>query len=141
VRWYLRALGNYFGFSGRSQRSEYWYFVLFNTLIELTIALAVGFIAAINGVSKSEDIEGWANGGYLIWSVLTFIPLLAVSVRRLHDIGNSGWWIVLCLVPLAGPLILLIWDCTDSQIGTNKYGPNPKGVQGPLPATAQKVIP
>ena len=66
-----------------------------------------------------------ANLAYL-WSLAMFIPGLAVSVRRLHDIGRSGWWLLLSLIPLVGAIILIIWYCTDSQPGANQYGSNPK---------------
>jgi uncharacterized membrane protein YhaH (DUF805 family) len=73
-----------------------------------------------------EDLGyGWF---YLIYALVIFIPGLAVTVRRLHDVGKSGWWYLLAFIPLIGAIILLVWFCTDSQAGTNKWGANPKEI-------------
>ncbi len=96
------VFSNYANFSGRARRSEYWYFVLFSLIISL--------IPIVN----------------LIVGLISFIPGIAVCVRRLHDIGKSGWWLLLCLIPIVN-LILLVWYCTDSQPGENQWGANPKG--------------
>ena len=96
------VFSNYANFSGRARRSEYWYFVLFSLIISL--------IPIVN----------------LIVGLISIIPGIAVCVRRLHDIGKSGWWLLLCLIPIVN-LILLVWYCTDSQPGENQWGANPKG--------------
>jgi uncharacterized membrane protein YhaH (DUF805 family) len=62
-----------------------------------------------------------------VYSLAIFIPSLAVCVRRLHDIGRSGWWYLIGLIPVIGWILLIVWFCTDSQPGANKWGPNPKG--------------
>ena len=67
---------------------------------------------------------GLFDGIYLL---AVLIPSLAVEVRRLHDIGKSGWWLLLGLIPLIGPIVLIVWFATDSK-GDNQYGPNPKAV-------------
>lgn len=97
---------NYANFSGRSRRSEYWYVMLF----EFLVGLVLGLLPALT----------W------IWSIATFIPSLALSVRRLHDLGKSGWWLLIALIPLVGSIILLVWECTDSDPRPNQYGPSPK---------------
>ena len=61
-----------------------------------------------------------------LYTLVVFVPSLALSVRRLHDIGKSGWWMLISLIPLVGPLIVLFFMVKDSQPGTNEYGPNPK---------------
>ena len=96
------VFSNYANFSGRARRSEYWYFVLFSLIISL--------IPIVN----------------LIVGLISIIPGIAVCIRRLHDIGKSGWWLLLCLIPIVN-LILLVWYCTDSQPGENQWGANPKG--------------
>jgi uncharacterized membrane protein YhaH (DUF805 family) len=63
-----------------------------------------------------------------VYSLAIFIPSLAVCVRRLHDIGRSGWWYLIGLIPVIGWILLIVWFCTDSQPGANKWGPNPKGL-------------
>lgn len=97
------VLSQYAGFSGRARRSEYWWWVLFTLLWS--------WIPILN----------------LILCLIFFLPSLAVAIRRLHDTGRSGWWILISLIPLIGFIVLLIFYCTDSQIGTNQYGPSPKG--------------
>ena len=119
MKYFLDCLQHYAEFNGRARRSEYWYFVLFNLVISFVIGFTFGVIAGL------LDMPALANLAYL-WSLAMFIPGLAVSVRRLHDIGRSGWWLLLSLIPLVGAIILIIWYCTDSQPGANQYGSNPK---------------
>ena len=96
------VLGKYATFSGRARRSEYWWWVVFS------------FIWA------------WIPLVNLILGLLLFLPSLAVAVRRLHDTGRSGWWLLLGLIPLIGAIVLIIFYATDGQPGENQYGPNPK---------------
>ena len=96
----------YADFHGRSRRSEYWWAYLF-TLIAST-AIAIIYI----------DIS-W------LWSLITLVPNLSLAVRRMHDIGKSGWWLLIGFVPLVGGIILLIYSCRDSG-PDNQWGPNPK---------------
>ena len=119
MKYFLYCLQHYADFNGRARRSEYWYFVLFNLIISFVIGFTFGVIAGL------LDMPALANLAYL-WSLAMFIPGLAVSVRRLHDIGRSGWWLLLSLIPLVGSIILIIWCCFDSQPGANQYGSNPK---------------
>lgn len=122
MNYFLNALGKYAVFSGRARRSEYWFFVLFTCLIAIALA-ALGFYVAKAAGGPPTLAE------YLVdfFSLVIFIPSLSVSVRRLHDIGMSGWWVLLNLIPL-GSLVLLVLFCQDSQSGDNAYGPNPKEV-------------
>ena len=101
------CFGKYATFDGRARRSEYWYWVLFNTLV----GLFLGWIPVL----------GW------IICVLFILPSLSVCIRRLHDIGKSGWWYLLVLIPLVN-LVLIYVFILDSQPGVNQYGPNPKGI-------------
>ena len=101
------CFGKYATFDGRARRSEYWYWVLFNTLV----GLFLGWIPVL----------GW------IICVLFILPSLSVCIRRLHDIGKSGWWYLLVLIPLVN-LVLIYFFILDSQPGVNQYGPNPKGI-------------
>ena len=93
-------------FSGRSRRSEYW-----------MATLGIGILGAI--VSTILGDLSW------IWSLVTLIPGLSLCIRRLHDIGKSGWWYLCLLIPLVGPILLLIWFCRDSA-PDNEWGSNPK---------------
>ena len=119
MKYFLYCLQHYADFTGRARRSEYWYFVLFNFIVSILIGLSLGVIAGLLNVPALVYLA-------YLWSLAVFIPSLAVSVRRLHDIGRSGWWLLLSLIPLIGAIILIIWHCTDSQPGANQYGPNPK---------------
>ena len=119
MKYFLYCLQHYADFTGRARRSEYWYFVLFNFIVSILIGLSLGVIAGLLNVPALVYLA-------YLWSLAVFIPSLAVSVRRLHDIGRSGWWLLLSLIPLVGSIILIIWCCFDSQPGANQYGSNPK---------------
>jgi len=114
MEWYLTALQKYAVFGGRARRKEYWYFVLFNFLISLIL----GFIDGLLGLT----LEGGLGvlGG--IYSLAVLIPGIAVTIRRLHDTGRSGWWLLLVFIPLVGPIILIVFLVGGSQPGTNQYG-------------------
>ena len=121
MNWYLAALKKYAVFSGRARRKELWYFVLFNMII----AIVLGFADIILGFWESEESGGPALMG--LYFLATFIPVIAVSIRRLHDTGRSGWWFLITLIPFIGGFGLL-WLLT--QRGTpraNAYGPDPIG--------------
>ena len=118
----VNVFQNYANFSGRARRSEYWYFTLF---IFLVSAVLSGLNAAVFGTDAQMTIFTIIQS---LFSLATLIPSIAVTVRRLHDIGKSGWFYFLILIPVVGSIILLVWECKDSEPGTNVYGPNPKGV-------------
>lgn len=113
VNWYMAVLKNYAGFSGRARRTEYWMFALFNFIITAVLDL-IGMAVKL--------------GTYLglIYGLLVLIPGLAVGVRRLHDTGRSGWWLLIAIIPIIGAIILIVFMVMDSEPGDNKYGPNPK---------------
>lgn len=141
MEWYLKCLRQYADFSGRARRKEYWMFILFNAIISFVL----GFIDELLGLNLLS----------YIYALVIFIPSLAVSVRRLHDIGRCGWWYLLPMVPFIGlsallafgsftssaaiilglaalgtGILMLVWFCTDSEGGSNKWGPNPKEEEG-----------
>ncbi len=135
MKWFLDALKNkYATFEGRARRQEYWYFVLFYVL--LIVALAI--VDNIVGTFNDEAGFGLLSALFVL---ATFIPTLAVTVRRLHDTDRSGWWVLLEFVPIIGGLVLLVFMVLDSQPGANRFGPNPKGELGPgapSPAVARE---
>jgi uncharacterized membrane protein YhaH (DUF805 family) len=118
MNWYLDAWKNYVTFTGRSRRKAYWMFVLFNIIA----AVLAGVIDNVLGLA-GKDGYGLISG---LYSLAVFIPGLALAIRRLHDTGRTGWWMLLGLIPLFGWIILLIFFVTNSQPGSNPYGPNPK---------------
>jgi uncharacterized membrane protein YhaH (DUF805 family) len=119
LSWYLEALKKYAVFSGRSRRKEYWYFVLFNIIVAIVLA----GIDALLGTRSSYAGAGLLSG---IYGLAILIPSLAVTVRRLHDIDRSGWWIFINLIPLIGAIVLLVFAVSEGTLGNNRYGPNPK---------------
>ncbi|PHM74866.1 DUF805 domain-containing protein [Xenorhabdus kozodoii] len=114
MNWYLRVLKNYAEFSGRARRKEYWMFYLFN-MIAFLIMIVLG--TAIN------DMAGIAL--FIVYVLVTFIPKLAVTVRRLHDTNHSGWWILLLLVPIAN-IFFFVLTLLEGTQGDNQYGSDPK---------------
>jgi len=122
--WYLEVMRKYAVFSGRARRKEYWMFQLVNIIIFAAVFAAV--IPPLFAHRRSPASLLLLLFAF-VYALATIIPGLAVSVRRLHDINFSGWWILLAFVP-SGGLILLVFHVLDSTPGTNRYGPNPKGV-------------
>ena len=118
MNWYLQALKKYAVFNGRAQRSEFWFFVLFY-MIGFFIT---GFLDGMLGTFNEEIGFGLFSGVFLVGHI---IPSISVSVRRLHDIGKSGWWYLLNLIPLIGPIVLIVFAVFDSA-PDNEYGIYPK---------------
>ena len=118
MEWFIKVVKS-FSFSGRARRKEYWMFVLIAVVIAIFLALADG----ITGTYSSELGFGLLGGLFLL---AILIQSIAVGVRRLHDTGRSGWWLLLNLIPLVGPIIVLVLMALDGQSGDNAYGPNPK---------------
>ncbi len=113
--WYLAVLSKYRVFDGRSHREEYWTFVLFDLIIILVLLVLSVVVAPFRVI-------------FVLYRLTVVVPGIAVSIRRLHDTGRSGWWCLISLVPVVGWIVFLIYMAQDSQPGTNRYGPNPKEV-------------
>lgn len=120
------CFGKYITFSGRAQRSEFWWFVLF-LIIANIITGAIDSAIFETSTMMISGVEFSYTAGYigLIFSLAVFLPTWAVEVRRLHDIDKSGWWLLLAFIPLIGALILLYWFIGKGTEGENKYGPDP----------------
>jgi uncharacterized membrane protein YhaH (DUF805 family) len=119
--YFISAMKNYATFTGRARRSEYWFFYLFY-FIFLVMAVILDNLLGIT-------IEDTGIGPLYFVSILAMIiPGLAVTVRRLHDVGKSGWFYFIVLIPIIGSIWLLVLMVTDGQPGRNKYGKNPKGI-------------
>jgi len=119
MNWFMTALKNYAVFSGRSRRSEYWYFGLFYLIFYAVCAIVDGITGSLDRAPGIGIFTG-------ILALALLIPSLSVSVRRLHDTGRSGWWLLIGLVPLVGVIILLVFFAQDSEAGANRFGANPK---------------
>jgi uncharacterized membrane protein YhaH (DUF805 family) len=112
---------NYFGFSGRAPRSAYWYWVLFVVLVQIATNI-------VDAIAFPDFLDGTQNGPITVLvSLALLIPGLAVSVRRLHDIDRSGWWLLIAFVPLVGWVLIIVWQCTKGTAGANRFGPDPFG--------------
>jgi uncharacterized membrane protein YhaH (DUF805 family) len=109
------GFSNYVNFSSRAARSEYWYWVLFAILVSIVANVLDALIMRGSGFSPISTIVGLG----------LILPGLAVSVRRLHDLDRSGWWLLLGFIPLVGAIVLIVWDCTKGTDGPNQYGADP----------------
>jgi uncharacterized membrane protein YhaH (DUF805 family) len=122
LSWFIEALKKYAVFSGRSRRKEYWYFVLFVVLISIVLNIIDGLFGTYHRSTGAGLLS-------TIFSLAILIPSISVSVRRLHDIDRTGWWVLISLVPLVGWIVLLVFHVQDSTPGPNRYGPNPKSTE------------
>lgn len=108
----------YATFKGRARRSEYWYWYLFNILVGVVLI----------AIDYSAHLVVWGDTGILttLFCLVVLVPNIAVTVRRLHDIGRSGWWFWIYFVPILGGIVLLVFCVTDSKPEENEYGVSPK---------------
>lgn len=106
MNWYLAVLKKYAEFNGRAGREEFWMFVL----ISFIASLILSFIRPL----------------WFVYNLAVLVPSIAVCTRRLHDTGRSGWLQLLALIPLVGPIVLIVFAAQDSQPGDNQFGQNPK---------------
>ena len=125
MNWYVEVLKKYAVFEGRAGRQEFWMFVLFNLIISLALGIADAILGTRIGTGSSST--GVLGG---LYSLAVLIPSLAVTVRRLHDTGRSGWWWFIGLVPFVGWIVLLVFMVLDGDAGANTYGPDPKARAG-----------
>ena len=115
LEWYLKVVrDNYANFEGRARRSEFWYFVLVNVIVGVVFGIL-------------SSIVGFFIYFYYIYSLAVLVPNIAVGVRRLHDVGKSGWFYLLAFVPLVN-IYLIVLFCTEGDKGPNEFGPDPKGL-------------
>ena len=124
MEWYLKVMrDNYANFSGRARRKEYWMFTLFQLLVMIVLMIGdyvLGLDFEMQGISLGYGYL------YLIGIIVHFIPSLAVMVRRLHDVGKSGWFYLIAFIPLIGVIWLFVLSVMEGQKEGNKWGPDPK---------------
>lgn len=113
--WYIDMWKNATNFDGRSRRKAYWMVVLVNFVISFILATLSVFFWIFDVITT-------------IYCIALILPGISLGIRRLHDIGKSGWWLLIGFVPIIGAVVLLIFYCMDSVPGENEYGPNPKEV-------------
>jgi uncharacterized membrane protein YhaH (DUF805 family) len=116
--WFFTVIKKYAVFSGRAGRPEYWYF----TLIYLLASVLLTFFDIIAGTYNQKTDIGLLS---TIFFLALLCPVFAVTVRRLHDIGKSGWWMLISIVPIVGIIVLLVFVCKLGDSTTNRFGPRP----------------
>lgn len=135
MKWFIKAFRQYADFGGRASRQEFWMFVLFNLLLAMAWAFVAGLLTGLFGGSFDHDSDRLIFMYKLIaiYYAVTTVPAMAVGVRRLHDTGRSGWWMLVSLVPIAGGIWLILLMCLDGSAGDNRYGSPPDGTTGNVP--------
>ena len=118
MEWYLKVINSYFDFNARARRKEYWMFVLINSIISI-----VSFY--LDNILGTTFAIGYGPI-YIGYGLAVLIPSIAVAIRRLHDLGKSGWMYLLVILPIIGPIWLIILFVTEGEPGDNQFGPNPK---------------
>ncbi len=120
------CFGKYVTFSGRAQRSEFWWFVLFGCGVSMILTIIDSFLfgtitTSEYGISATSDIAIFSS----IFGLIVFLPNVSVAVRRLHDTDRSGWWYWIILVPLVGFILLIVWFASKGTHGENRFGSDP----------------
>lgn len=136
MSWYVKVLRQYVDFQGRARRREFWVFVLVTLIVAVVLQLADvllgtdGMIGMRDG-ARSSVLNGlfvFPTGAGLIsglYVLATFLPSLAVLVRRLHDRDHTGWWVLILLVPIIGFVVMLLFTISESRREPNRYGADP----------------
>ncbi|NPB02982.1 MAG: DUF805 domain-containing protein [Thermotogae bacterium] len=122
MRYYIRALQNYANFSGRASRKEFWMFQLFFFLIYTATVVMDVLLGTAFENGRGPFMGLFSSATYLAH----LLPAISLLVRRLHDIDKSGWYLLLFLIPVVGPILLLIWTLTPGTPGENRFGPPPQ---------------
>ena len=125
MNYYLDVLKKYAVFNGRARRKEYWMFVLFNIIASMVLSFVDGLIGTVDPVTGFGALSG-------LYSLAVLIPSIAVSVRRLHDVGKNGAMLFIAFIPIVGGIWLLVLMVGDSMPGDNEFGANPKDVPNPM---------
>ena len=122
MKWFIKCIKQYADFKGRARRKEYWMFTLFYLLFLLPLALLMGIEIGLEIEVPIFTIL------FVLFIFAIIVPTYAVTARRLHDTGRSGWWILINFIPYIGGIWLFVLTCLDSEPGTNKWGENPKEI-------------
>ncbi|GAA0625740.1 DUF805 domain-containing protein [Kribbella sandramycini] len=127
MQWFIDVITKrYAQFSGRARRKEFWFFQLFFFIG----ALVLSILDSLLGLEFYKSAT-YGSFGYLavVFQLALLVPSIAVSVRRLHDVGRSGWWVLLSFVVCIGWIVLLVWYVREGQVGDNEHGPDPKAAE------------
>jgi uncharacterized membrane protein YhaH (DUF805 family) len=116
--YFFNAYKRYADFNGRARRKEYWMFYLFYMITLIILSFIDGFL----GAYSTESGMGLLSGIFLLVSI---VPYIALTTRRLHDTNRSGWWQLIILIPIIGPIVLLVFLVLKATEGENRFGPDP----------------
>ncbi len=116
---YFSCLGKYATFSGRSRRREFWGYTIVNAII-------IGIMTYFYLTARTDTSQSLSTAVLIIYIVITICPTLAVTVRRWHDLGRTGKWLWLNIVPGVGTLVTLCFMLGEGEDATNEYGRNPR---------------
>ncbi|MGF1764408.1 DUF805 domain-containing protein [Aliivibrio kagoshimensis] len=119
MNWYLMTLKQYIDFRGRARRKQYWMFTLINVILSLLLSSLDGMVGLFNAEAGIGMISG-------LYSLAILLPAIGVTVRRLHDTGRTGWWLLIGLIPLIGALVLLYFLVSNGDSQSNRFGSDPK---------------
>ena len=122
MSYYLTVLKKYAVFTGRARRAEIWYFILFNFIVSVVLQMLFGSVAD----TAEEGAASPLAFVPVLYTLAILLPSLAVGVRRLHDTGRSGWFILIGFIPLVGAIVLIVFYAQEGESGDNAYGTNPK---------------
>jgi uncharacterized membrane protein YhaH (DUF805 family) len=135
VSWYLKVLNQYVDFRGRARRREFWMFWLVTVIVVAVLGVIDSLLHTDNAMG-AQHRNGIFDGIFLfpssvglisgIYVLLTFLPTLAVMVRRLHDRDHTGWWVLILLIPIIGFLVMLVFTLSEGTRGPNRHGADPK---------------
>ncbi|MFC6156869.1 DUF805 domain-containing protein [Kribbella sp. NPDC058693] len=125
MQWYIDVLKKYAVFDGRARRKEYWMFVLFNVIASIILSI-LDKILGLDFGSGSTSSSGWLS---TIYSLAVLLPTIGVAIRRMHDTGRSGWWILINLIPCIGWIWFIVLAAQEGNAGDNQYGPDPKAAE------------
>jgi uncharacterized membrane protein YhaH (DUF805 family) len=132
MEWMLLPFKRYADFEGRSRRMEYWMYQVFTMLVYVVFIMIL--LAGIPWTEMEANPDAkpgaltWIGGGLaVLWYLFTFIPDIAVTVRRFHDQDQSGWMYLLRFIPYLGGLVVMVFMFLDGQRNENRFGPDPKG--------------
>lgn len=126
INWFIDPIKNhYFDFEGRASRQQFWMFTLSTWLFAVALFL-------IEKVLHTEMLNN-------LFGLLTFIPATAIGARRLHDIGRSGWWQLILLVPVIGLILLIVWEVGEGDVGANAYGQDPLDTANVAPTNSMET--
>lgn len=130
MNYYFSAWKNSFNFKTRSRRKDFWMFIVVDIVISLMLGMSMVTAYNNNGAGPLSSILSLLYLGYFIVSIL---PQLALMVRRFHDVGRSGWYYFMILIPIFGKAFIIYNTIIDGKPGENMYGPNPKGIGNAVP--------